>query len=61
MTNIGILGFGNMGQAIAQILLKDKEYKVFYCDKNDKKINNVSYCSNAEDLFEKSEIIIFKF
>lgn len=58
MTEIGILGFGNMGQAIAQILLKNNNYKVFYCDKNNKKIDNTSYCSNLADLFEKSEIII---
>jgi pyrroline-5-carboxylate reductase len=47
-----------MGQAIAQILLKNKNYKVFYCDKNNKKIDNTSYCSNLANLFKKSEIII---
>ncbi|NQU99566.1 MAG: NAD(P)-binding domain-containing protein [Parcubacteria group bacterium] len=58
MTKIGILGFGNMGQTIAQILLKNNDYEVFYCDRDNKEIDNTSYCSNLSNLFEKSEIII---
>jgi len=58
MTKIGILGFGNMGKAIAQILLKNKGYKIFYYDRENKKVGKTTYYSNIKNLLEKSEIII---
>lgn len=56
MTKIGIIGLGNMGQAIAQNL--NKKYKLFYFDRKNKKNNLAQYCRSIQELSKKSEIII---
>ncbi|MCM8771399.1 MAG: pyrroline-5-carboxylate reductase [Candidatus Omnitrophica bacterium] len=57
--NLGIIGFGNMGQAIAERLRK--KYKIFVFDKDKgklKKIKGIRLAQDNIDLVNKSEIII---
>jgi len=59
MEKVGIIGFGNMGRAIAQ-RIKDK-YAVSIFDKDKNKIsvlNNIAVCSTLLELVKQSEIII---
>jgi pyrroline-5-carboxylate reductase len=56
---IGIIGYGNMGQAIAEQL--KSSYEIFVFDKDKSKISRLSginVTQNAEDLINKSDIII---
>lgn len=54
---IGIIGFGNMGQAIAESLTY-KNYKLFYNDKKVKTSKRVIYCPSLKKLADKAEVII---
>lgn len=57
--NIGIIGFGNMGQAIAERI--KLEYKVCIFDKDDNKTKNLSRMEIARDipgLIKRSEVVI---
>ena len=59
MKNIGIIGFGNMGQAIAERI--KLEYKVCIFDKDDNKTKNLSRIEIARDipgLIKRSEVVI---
>jgi len=56
---IGIIGFGNMGQAIAQQLKND--YQIYCFDKDKSKTSSLSgiqATSNVPELLDKTEIII---
>ena len=59
MKNVGIIGFGNMGQAIAE-RIKDK-YAVCVFDKDKNKISalqNISAFDDVNKLIKQSEVII---
>jgi len=62
--NIGIIGFGKMGEAITKGLLKEKVYKVYYYEKEEKRVEQVSakYAQieylNLASLIEQSETIL---
>lgn len=56
---IGIIGFGNMGSAIAKRI--KRKYRVYVFDKDKNKIQNfpgINIADNAKDLVNKTEIII---
>ncbi|MFA4842762.1 MAG: pyrroline-5-carboxylate reductase [Candidatus Omnitrophota bacterium] len=57
---IGIIGCGNMGQAILERLRAEHEVWVFDKDKNKtKELKGVKLASNNADLTQKNEVIIF--
>ncbi len=63
--NIGIIGFGNMGQAMAERvkkLINFKENKLLVYDKDTKKIENITgdivVANNIKDLVENVSVVI---
>ncbi|HLN18932.1 MAG TPA: pyrroline-5-carboxylate reductase dimerization domain-containing protein [Patescibacteria group bacterium] len=53
---VGILGFGNMGQAIFSILKKDKNYKLLIHSLGVRKVNGALCLDNIDEFFAKSDI-----
>ena len=62
--NVGIIGFGKMGEAIANGLLKAKKYKIFFAEIDEKRANEVigKYPQikwlTLEQLIDTSQVII---
>ncbi len=57
MKNIGIFGFGNMGQAIFKLLKSEKQYNFFINDLKKIKIKNAIFKNNLIDLINSSDLI----
>ena len=55
--NIGILGFGNMGQAIFALLKKNSDNSFFIYSLGLTKISGAKCLKNTQELFEKSDIV----
>jgi len=59
METVGIIGYGNMGAAIAQRIKDKYAVRVFDKDKNKtQSLENLKVCSNSIELVKQSEIII---
>lgn len=56
-TNIGILGFGHMGQAIFRLLKRQKGFNFFICSANLSKVKNVTCLKNLDGLAKKCDLI----
>ncbi|MEM7817058.1 MAG: pyrroline-5-carboxylate reductase [Candidatus Aenigmatarchaeota archaeon] len=57
---IGIVGFGNMGRSLGEVLKDKPEYCIFVFDKDSSKLNikNFYICRNNEELIRNSEVLI---
>jgi pyrroline-5-carboxylate reductase len=60
--NIGIFGFGNMGQAIFSVITKNKKIpdkKIYICSTNAQKVGGAICVDNIEELFIACDMIFF--
>jgi pyrroline-5-carboxylate reductase len=55
--NIGIFGFGNMGQAIFKLLKVEKKFKFFVNDLESKKVSGAKLTNNLEELIRSSDLV----
>jgi len=62
--NIGIIGFGKMGEAITKGLLEEKGYKIYYYEKEERRVEQIAakYARieylNIASLIDKSDAIL---
>jgi pyrroline-5-carboxylate reductase len=57
MKNIGIFGFGNMGQAIFELLKNEKDFNFFINDLQRIKVSGAKSAKNLEELIRSSNLI----
>lgn len=58
---IGIIGWGNMGMVLGEVLRKKKKWQVYLYDKNRKRIRKIKgpgVCKDNNELIKKSGIVI---